>query len=168
MGTGQASYSALAITANSSFSFLLPQPPFHHFSRLFALAESGYSSVNSTTSGVRYFVDLTLPSLCSLNRRLKSFVEPTYVLKSFLLCKIYTVYIAQVGAGRLAKGRRASLITLNKACGVMSGIRESNPYLILGKDAYYHCTNPALYEVEVSSLYHGHYCMAEFASAAAN
>ena len=27
----------------------------------------------------------------------------------------------------------------------MSGIRESNPLLILGKDAYYHCTNPATY-----------------------
>lgn len=26
-----------------------------------------------------------------------------------------------------------------------SGIRESDPCLILGKDTYYHCTNPALF-----------------------
>ena len=51
-------------------------------------------------------------------------------------------------------GNRILRLRSGQALLHMSGIGESNPLLILGKDAYYQCTNPARLDLVYQT--HGH------------
>jgi len=78
------------------FNFRLPAPLFQYLSLFLDSCRFCTFSINIIRNGRRFFVALTLPRLCSRNRLLIFLQNPTYVLLSFLLCKIYTENIISI------------------------------------------------------------------------
>src|SRR5215472_8245645 len=63
----------------------IPEPVLKYFSRSRAVVASFTAMYASNSHGRRNLVDSHRPWRCSSNRRLSSFVEPTYSFPSFLL-----------------------------------------------------------------------------------